>query len=448
MGFSNHFLGGIPLQQTTPYAAKGRFYYGWIIVAVALVSMAFWFGFRSMFSVFMVALVEQFGWGWAEVSGVQSVAMVAYIVAAPLAGNLVDRYGPRRAILSGIILLTVGTALCATMDRLVEFYIYFGLMGGVGVAFISLAAYTAIIPHWFEKKRGTASGIAASGMGLGVVIFAPLSQGVILQWGWQIGFLAMAILTAVLLLPLNGLLLRHKPEDMGYAGPDGQLAPTQAPGDPGSAPDPIQQPKADWTLRAAMGTVNFWALMTFPSLNMVCNYIVLVHFVSFLVNQGIDKMVAASAFALLGVFTSTSRIVWGAVCDRLGREKAFGLGVLIYCVSFYCLFRFQQTGATWLIYLFVVLAGVGWGSGAPVFMASAADLFHGPAIGTIYGLLEGCIGIGGAFGAFIGGFIFDLSGSYMWAFGVAVVANLLAGILIWMAAPRNGAALKQKWLLA
>ena len=430
---------------------KGRLYYGWIIVAVALVSMAFWFGFRSMFAVFMVALVEQFGWGRAEVSGVQSLAMVAYIVAAPLAGNLVDRYGPRRAILFGIIMLTAGIALCATMNRLLEFYLYFGVMGGAGVAFISLAAYTAIIPHWFEKKRGMASGIASSGMGLGVVIFAPVSQGVISLWGWQIGFLSMAILTAVVLLPLNGLLLRHKPEDMGYAGPDGQLAAgpaTDRPGNPGTMPDLPPQPKADWTLRAAMGTVNFWALMTFPLLNMVGTYIVLVHFVGFLVNQGIDKMVAASAFALLGVFATSSRVVWGAVSDRLGREKAYGLGMLSYCASFFCLFQFQQTGATWFIYLFVVLAGVGWGSGAPIFMASAADLFHGPAIGTIYGLLEGGVGIGGAFGAFIGGLIFDLSGSYMSAFGVAAIAVLLAGALIWVAAPRNGVALKQKRLLA
>lgn len=424
---------------------KGRFYWGWIIVAVAFVSMAFWFGFRSMFAIFMVALVEQFGWGRAEVSGVQSLAMVAYIVAAPLAGNLVDRYGPRRAILSGIVMLTAGIALCATMDRLLEFYIYFGVMGGAGVAFISLAAYTAIIPHWFEKKRGTASGIASSGMGLGVVIFAPLSQGVISLWGWQIGFLSMAVLTAVVLLPLNGLLLRHKPEDMGYAGPDGQLTADQAAhrtGNPDAVSDPPSQPKAEWTLGAAMGTVNFWALMTFPLLNMVGTYIIIVHFVGFLVNQGVDKMVAASAFGLLGLVTTSSRVLWGAACDRLGREKAYGLGMLSYCASFFCLYQFQQTGATWLIYLFVVLGGVGWGSGAPVFMASAADLFHGPAIGTIYGLLEGCVGIGGAFGAFIGGFIFDVSGSYMWAFAIAAVAVLLAGALIWVAAPGKGAALK------
>lgn len=441
------------MPRTVAYASKGRLYYGWIIVAVALLSMAFWFGFRSMFSVFLVALVEQFGWGRAAVSGVQSLAMVSYIVAAPLAGTLVDRLGPRCAILPGIILLAVGLALCATLQRLLQFYIFFGLMGGVGVAFISLAVYTAIIPHWFEKKRGTASGIAASGMGLGVMIFAPLSQGVISRWGWQMGFLSMAVLTAVVLLPLNGLLLRHKPEEMGYTGPDGRLAQMPTPGNPGKpvvpqGPQGPPQTNTAWTLRAAMGTVNFWALMAFPMLNMVAAYIVLVHFVGFLVNQGIDKMVAASAFGLLGVFNTSSRIVWGAACDRLGREKTYSLGTLLFCVSFYCLFLFQQTGATWLIYLFVVLAGVGWGSGAPVFMASTADLFHGPAIGTIYGLLEGCVGIGGAFGAFIGGFVFDLSGSYMWAFGIAVMALLLAGVLAWVAAPRNGAALKRKRLRA
>jgi MFS family permease len=423
---------------------RDRFYYGWVIVGVAGISMAFWFGFRSVFSVFLVALVDDFGWRRAEISGVQSVAMICYIIAAPLAGGLVDRFGPRRVILPGIILLATALALSSTINGLLQYYFFFGVLGGVSVAFISLAAYTAIIPHWFKKRRGTASGIAASGMGLGIMVFPPFIQELISNWGWRAGFLVMGVMTAVLLLPLNGLLLRHKPTDMGYTGPDGQRDPDDAKSNGTVRPVGQSVDGFEWGLGTAARTVNFWALVIFPMLIMIGIYMVLTHFVGFLVNQGVSRMAAASAFALIGLTSTIARIFWGLVSDRIGRERSFSMGMFFFCISFYCLVRFQAGGGMWLVYLFVILIGVGWGSSAPIFMASAADLFHGPAIGTIYGMVEGSVGIGGAFGSWIGGYIFDKTGSYQWAFGVAVLAAALAGVMIWVAAPGKGSALKER----
>jgi len=164
-----------------------------------------------MFSVFLVALVEEFGWAAGETSGAQSLAMIVYIVAAPIAGGLVDRFGPRRVIVPGILLFAAGVALSGSIHRLLDFYLYFGLMAGVGVTFVSISTYTAIIPHWFNKRRGMASGIASSGIGLGVVVFVPFSQALISAWGWRVSFLILGILTAVILVPINGLLLRHRP---------------------------------------------------------------------------------------------------------------------------------------------------------------------------------------------------------------------------------------------
>jgi MFS family permease len=411
-------------------------------VGVAMVSMAFWFGFRSMFSVFLVALVEQFGWGRGEVSGVQSLAMVCYVATAPLAGALIDRFGPRRVILPGIFLFAAGTALCASIHRLLHFYLFFGLMAGVGVTFVSIAAYTAIIPHWFEKQRGTASGIAASGIGLGTLVFVPLSQWLISGWGWRAGFLILGGLTFVVLLPLNAVLLRHKPKHQGLAplGRESEAVPEKATHTRSAA----VVSEFNWSIKEAARTPNFWALMAFPMMGMISVYILSVHFVGFLVNAGLNKMTAASAFALVGIVSMAFRIIWGLASDRIGREKAYSLAMLFFCISFYFLFRFQQGGGVWLIYLFVPIVGIGWGATAPMFMASAADLFHGRAIGTIYGMLEGSAGIGGAFGAWIGGYLFDKTGSYMWAFGVAVIACVLSGVLMWTAAPRNGALLKSR----
>ncbi|MBN1104194.1 MAG: MFS transporter, partial [Deltaproteobacteria bacterium] len=163
----------LPPTPSQTQTKKRLVFYGWVIVLIAFVSMAFWFGFRTMFSVFLVALVEDFGWGRAETSGVQSLAMIVYIAAAPIAGGLVDRFGPRRVIVPGIVILAAGIGLSSTIHRLMDFYLFFGLMAGVGVTFVSISTYTAIIPHWFEKRRGMASGLASSGMGLGVVVFVP-----------------------------------------------------------------------------------------------------------------------------------------------------------------------------------------------------------------------------------------------------------------------------------
>ena len=423
---------------------KNLFFYGWVIIIVAMISMAFWFGFRAMFSVFLVALVEEFGWGRGETSGVQSLAMVVYIVAAPIAGGLVDRFGPRRVITPGIVILAAGVALSGLTHRLMDFYLFFGVMAGIGVTFVSISTYTAIIPHWFERRRGMASGIASSGIGLGIVVFVPLSQALISGWGWRIGFLILGLATAVILLPLNGLLLRHKPEDMGYAGPDGRLPEPSWAGKEAHNRARFAEPGFTWGVRQAVGTLNFWALMVFPMLSMIATYILSVHLVGFLIGRGMDKMAAATAFALIGVVSTPFRILWGSISDRIGRETAYTLSMLFFCSSFYCLLRFEQDGGIWLVYLFVLLVGIGWGANAPMFMAAAADLFHGPAIGRIYGLLEGSVGIGGAFGAWIGGYLFDRTGSYMHAFGVAVAASILSCAFMWAAAPRKGAALRQK----
>jgi len=139
------------------------FFYGWTIVAVALVSLGFWMGIRSSFSVFYVALLDDFSWSRGDSAGVQSLALIAYTVCAPLVGGMIDRYGPRRVITAGILVHALGLMLCATMKGLGQFYLYYGVIAGAGITAIGIVAYSAIISHWFERKRGLASGLAVSG---------------------------------------------------------------------------------------------------------------------------------------------------------------------------------------------------------------------------------------------------------------------------------------------
>jgi sugar phosphate permease len=413
----------------------GRFYYGWVIVGVALVSMAFWFGFRTTFSVFYVALLEEFPWGRGESAGVQSMALITYTIIAPLVGGLIDRFGPRRIVVPGVLLLGLGLILCASIKSLGQFYLVYGVIAGTGVTCIAIVAYTAILAHWFERKRGIANGIAVSGMGLGTFILVPMSQHFISAWGWRLAFVAIGVLVLIILLPLNGLFLRHKPQELGLS-PDG-MREEDKPEERGPEIVDFVWSETNWTLKKALRTARFWALMIFPFCVVMGIYIVITHGVRFLVDMGIDKMTAAFTFALVGIISSAFRIFWGWLSDRIGRENTYTLGMVCMFMGIWSLILLEILGARQFLYTFVIFFSSGWGATAPNFMSATADLFKGRSIGLIYGLLEAAIGIGAAFGAWVAGFIFDTTQSYKWAFVLAVSVSTVSCLFMWLAAPRK-----------
>ena len=166
-------------------------------------------------------------------------------------------------------------------------------------------------------------------------------------------------------------------------------------------------------------------------------WIILVHNVKFLVDQGIDKMTAALIFAMVGVVSSIFRIFWGWLSDRISRELTYTLGIICACLGAGSLMLFEIMGSRMFIYSYFIFFGMGWGVTAPMFMAVAADLFKGRIFGLIYGYVEAGIGIAAAFGAWVAGFIFDKTQSYQAAFILVIVTFLLAGIFVWLAAPRK-----------
>jgi MFS family permease len=410
-------------------------YYGWIIVAVGLISMAFWFGIRSSFSVFYVALLEEFPWSRSEAAGVQSMALITYTILAPLVGGLIDRFGPRRIIGLGIFLLVVGLMLCGSVKTLHQFYFLYGVLMAAGNTCISIVPYTVIIAQWFEKKRGLANGIAVSGIGLGTFFLVPISQHLIGLWGWRLTFVALGVLVFIILLPMNVMLLRHKPQDLGLK-PEG-LKGMEPPSERGVAEENSNWPEIDWTIKKVLRTGRFWALIVFPFLAVIGVYIVLVHHVKFLVDIGIDKMTAAFIFALAGFISTFFRIFWGWLSDRIGREKTYTIGILCICIGVGSLLLLDTQQEKLLMYSFLIFFGIGWGVTAPMFMSVAADLFKGRVFGLIYGIVEGAIGIGGALGTWVGGYIFDKTMSYQWSFVLAIIVFILSCLFIWLAAPRK-----------
>jgi len=349
-----------------------------------------------------------------------------------------------RVIVPGILILSSGLILCGSIETLTQFYIFYGVVAGAGITCIAIVSYSAILAHWFEEKRGLASGIAVSGMGLGTFFIVPLSQHSITLWGFRFSFVLLGILVLIVLLPLNGIFLRHKPQELGLY-PDGLDVPVSAPKverpvlnmDRGETENSIDMETDDWTLRTALKTRHFWALVLFPFFAYIGLFIIQVHNVKFLVDQGIDKMTAAYIFAMIGVVSLIFRIFWGWLSDHIWREITYSLGLLCLCLGIGSLLLMELTGQLALSYPFFIFFGMGWGVTAPLFMSIAADLFKGKGFGLIYGIVEGGIGVAGAIGAWSAGFIFDRTHSYEWAFILGIIAVIISGLLAWVAAPRK-----------
>lgn len=399
-------------------------------------------GIRANFSIFYVALLDQFQWSRGTSAGVQSLALIVYTVCAPVVGSLIDRYGPRKVIAIGVLVLSLGLMLCALIQSLAQFFLFYGVIVGIGITTIGIISYSAIIAHWFEKKRGLASGIAVSGMGLGTFLFVPLAQQSISYWGWRTSFLIFGLLSMAILLPVNSILLRHKPEEINQF-PDGCEQPTPLQCNQNYSGKIEDAQSGEWTLQQALGTFQFWALISLAALAVGGVYIFLVHSVRFMADQGMSKMTAAMILSFAGIISSVFRIFWGWLSDRIGREATFTMGAFCCCLGYASLLTMALVGHTIFAYTFCLFFGIGWGALAPIFMAVSADLFQGRIFGLIYGFVEGGIGLAGAFGAWVAGYIFDKTGSYQWAFVLAITFTLASIVSIWVAAPRKAQSFRQ-----
>jgi len=419
---------------------SARFYYGWAIVGLAMISMSFWFGIRTTFSVFFVALIDHFHWSRAEAAGAQSIAMLVYMIMAPVIGTLVDRIGPRKTILPGIFLTGLGFLLCTQIRNLFQFYLFFGAIVGIGVTCLSIAPFTVLLVHWFEHRRGTANGLASIGIGTGTLFFVPLMQYLISIKGWQFAYLILGLLILLIPLPLNAIFLRHTPKEMGLF-PDGEsfkrveeieLKKGNQTGIVYSS-----SPREEMAFQSILKSPRFWCLLSFPSLVSFGVYFIIVHHVKYLTDQGVDKIWAASLFAGAGALSVGFRFFWGWFSDWRGREIAFTLGMVCLTLGVLFLLLFETIRVTPILYLFAACFGSGWGATAPLFMSIAADLYKGRNFGWIYGTLEGVLGIGAALGAYVGGAVFDRTGSYFWGFILIMIFNLISIPLVWLVAPRK-----------
>jgi sugar phosphate permease len=408
-------------------------FYGWVVLTIAFITLVLGYAIRNTFSVFYPTIVEEFGWGRGNTALMFSITIIVYGVVAPVAGSLVDRFGPRLILPIGAFIVGGGVALCSMATAQWHFYLFYGVMVAAGLSLMGWTPLTAITSNWFVKKRGLAFGILAAGFG-GSLVFASVAQFLISTFGWQTAYVILGVSSIAIIAPLCSLFMCRSPQDKGLL-PDGIPLSSQEPQDlnpPEISAGLEGRWATTWTLRRAMKTYHFWLLflIAFCFLGLA-ETIAIAHQVFFFRDVGYPPMQAANIYSVFGLAFVLGNLC-GFISDRLGRGKVFIPGCLLSALAVSLLFLIKDTSQPWMAFLFAALFGLGIGVAGPVFFATVADLFQGRCFGSIQGTVVLGFSLGGALAPWLAGFIHDKAGSYFPTFLILLGSLLSSIFLMWL----------------
>jgi MFS family permease len=425
------------------WRARLPFFYGWLIVAGAVASLGLTYSVMYSFSVFYVALLEEFRWGRGEAAAIYSVFMIVNGIGALAAGLLADRFGPGRVIACGAAVLASGLLLCSRLTELWQFYLCFGVLVALGVSITGWTPCVTMVNRWFSARLGLAVGIASAGIGVGIMVVVPVVQILISNFGWRVAYVSLAGIVFVGLLPAGLILLRGRPEDLGQQVDGGAVAGAES-GKTGMPPAKrrmeivdAEWAGRDWTLGMAVKTTRCWLLATVKLLGAIGIQMIFVHQVAYFVDGGHDRVLAASIVGLVGLLSVAAKVFWGWASDHIGREMTYTLGCAAMVVAVALLLLLKIVPTTAVLYLFAIAFALGYGVSAPLWPVVTSDLFAGRHFGAIYGFIALFSGIGSALGAWFGGYVYDTTGSYTIAFGTAVAGSAASAAALWIVAPRK-----------
>lgn len=415
-----------------------RFFYGWVILAITFITILLVIGMRSAFSVFYVAILDEFGWSRADTAAIFSLSIIIFGISGPLAGILFDRLGPRKLYPLGAALLCLGAVLASQAREFWHFFFSYSLLVAVGSVCASPVTHNPLLANWFVRRRGLAAGLASAGLSGSALLGLPAAY-FIANLGWRWAFALLGLLVAAIVIPLAAIFQRRRPADLGLL-PDGLVEESQGLPDKTRGPQVVIVDKkwaeTEWTPGRALRTYRLWLFIAITFTMGMGFSTILMHLVAFLRDVGFSPTFAATIFALLGFFSMLGGL-GGFISDYLGREAVYTLGVAGMLIGVVMLFLIQDASVAWLPYLFAFAFGFFGGIEGPSFLSSGGDLFQGKHFGVIWGMVVIGYGFGGALGPWLAGWLFDTTGSYTLAFVIAFLDFCIGLACFWVIAPRK-----------
>ncbi|MDD5038839.1 MAG: MFS transporter [Dehalococcoidales bacterium] len=394
-------------------AQKPRFYYGYVIVAAALLIDLLLAGVHFTFGIFFTPLLNEFGWTRAATSGAFTFYNIFHGALFIITGRINDRFGPRLLLATSALFLGLGYILMSRVSALWQLYLFYGVLVSIGMSggFVPLLSTVA---KWFVKRRGLMSGMVLAGGAIGQSVLPLLASWLIATFEWRTAYIIVGI-SVFILVVLLAQLLRRDPAQVGQVpyGTDGIAG----------AAD-LQH--SGLSLRQAMATIQFWQYCTVIILGQFGIGIMIVHSVAHAAGLGMSPTGAASIMTTFAAVGISARIISGGVVDRIGGKRVLVAMCLLISVA---LLGFAGTRAIWMLYLLAAIFGLGFGGFVSVKSPLAAQLFGLSSHGAIFGVASFCATVGAGIGPLVAGAIFDATNSYSLAFLVGGALGLCAFVL-------------------
>lgn len=415
--------------------SASRLYYGWIVILITFVTLLVAAGIRSMPSILMLPLQDEFGWGRGGISGVVSIGILLYGLMGPFAAALLERFGIRRVMLVSLGLLAVSLSVTPMMNALWQFQLLWGLVAGLGTGVMANVLGVTVTNHWFVKRKGLVVGILTASAATGQLLFLPLLAQITVKAGWRYSmFTAVAVI--LLLMLVVALWMRDHPYDVGVA-PYGSDTPVP--------PEPFKGNLFLAPLRAlvtGMRSKTFWLLAgTFFFCGFSTNGLIGTHLIPACGDHGIPEVTAAGLLALMGMFDLVGTTLSGWLSDRFDSRWLlfwyYGLRGLSLLFLPYAL----DSSPTQLL-IFSVFYGLDWIATVPPTVRLAAKEFGKDSSVMIFGWIVVAHQIGASTAAYGAGVMRDWLGSYTVPF---IAAGFVCLFAAWLAirVSRTGAAVQQ-----
>ena len=409
-------------------------YYGWVLLGVAIIAGSFSTGVGVWgASVFVRPMTEELEWSRAAFYGALTVQMVVAGVLAPIVGPMQDtRTGPMRLMLLSALLLGGSLVGLRYVDSLWQFYLLFGVSGGVTQITGGFALAMNILPKWFVRRRGRVLGIASMGPGLGPMLYPISIQALIDASDWRMAWFALGIVALCVLVPLS-FLVRTRPEDVGLL-PDGDAPPSALRFPSGRTAGEGTQPIAvgGLTVRESVRTVSFWLIVAAFMLVGVGIGGFHANLVPYYQDIGIAESVAALSATAFAVGSVSLRPVWGLLAERV--PLRFLIGPQLILTAGTVLLILNVGGQTSML-IASGLHGLTIGAYITLMGVIVADYFGRQHLGAVNGVIRPFMTASSAVSPLFIAFLFDWQDSYTLAFLIIAAGWLLAGALMLLATP-------------
>ncbi|MGB2813947.1 MAG: MFS transporter [Dehalococcoidales bacterium] len=405
-----------------------QIFYGWWIVAACFtiamyMSGSVFYGFTAIFE----PIAEEFGWSYTSISVAASIRGLEAGLLAPVAGIIIDRWGPRKLIFGGVICIGLGLLLLSQVHSIGMFYLAFILMS-LGISSCGISVTVTTVANWFRRRVGLATGITICGYGAAGLL-VPLMVGLVDAFDWRVAIAIMGAGMLVIGLPLSTL-LRHKPEQYGYL-PDGEES-GRAVFDKSSMKLPARE--VGITVRQAMKTRVFWIILLAVMPQFIVMPAVITHVMPYLSSIGITRTTSGLVATAIPLLSIGGRFGFGWFSDRYVAKRLAAFALTILTLGLVC-FEFVSLGWTWLLVPFLVLLGFGYGGINTMVGVLLRGHFGRGNFGTIMGFAWGILMLGTMTGPPIAGWVFDTWGSYQGVW-IAMAAATFVGAIIMITMPR------------